>query len=70
MWFRRRHSESTEEAAKALRDAEINLAKIQDRSHEVTTESSISKAFRERNHFAEAMEVIIRRNKGIANDGA
>lgn len=67
MWFRRRRNESTEEAVKALEDAETHLTRIRTRGCEVSKVASALRDIRERNHFAEQMEEIILRNKGKAN---
>lgn len=66
MWFRR--SDSAEEAKNALADAKTNLRKVQARSSEVTRVANALKEIRERNHFAEQLEAIIRPGGLSAHD--
>lgn len=63
MWFRRRRSDTTEKAEEALASARKNLREIKDRATEVTTIVESLKDLRERNHFAENLEEIIRRRR-------
>lgn len=63
MRFRRR-SKTDVESEKALEDAKKNLRKVRSRSSEVSRVANALKDIRERNHFAEQMEVIIVYHKG------
>jgi vacuolar-type H+-ATPase subunit H len=67
MWpLRRRRSKATEEATKALKDAEKNLHEVKERGCEVRKVATALKEIRERNHFAEQLEAIILRNGGTS----
>lgn len=67
MWlFRRR--DSSDEAKNALEDAKHNLRKVQARSSEVSRVANALKEIRERNHFAEHLEAIIRSGGLYPND--
>lgn len=66
MWFRR--SDSAEEAKYALADAKRNLRKVQARGSEVTRVANALREIRERNHFAEQLEAIIRPGGLSAHD--
>lgn len=63
-----RRSDSSEEAKKALADAKHNLRKVQARSSEVSRVANALKEIRERNHFAEQLEAIIRSGGHYPND--
>lgn len=63
MWFRRASS-GGEDSEKALADANKNLQEIQRRGPEVTEVSRSLKEIHDRNHFAEALELIIGRHGG------
>lgn len=66
MWLlNRRKTKTDQEATAALNDAEKNLRRIKRRSDEVTEVSESLKEIRQNNHFAEAMEEIILRNREI-----
>lgn len=72
MWSflrRLRRSDSKEEATKALLDAEKNLEHVQRRSQEVSEVADALREIRKRNHFAEALEEILR-PKGNSHDSA
>lgn len=65
MWpLPRRRSKATEEATKALKDAEKNLHEVKQRGCEVQQVANALKEIRERNHFAEQLEGIILRHGG------
>lgn len=61
MWFRRRRSDAIDKADEALADSLKSLRATKDRGPEVTTIAQGLKDLRERNHFAENLEEIIRR---------
>jgi hypothetical protein len=58
MWFRWRGKEKDGESAEALRDARMNLRKVERRGKEVTQVAKALRDLRERNHFAEQVEEI------------
>lgn len=60
MWFRRqKNSVQQDKAQAALDDAHENLKRTQDRACEVREVSKALKVMRERNHFAEQLQVIM-----------
>lgn len=61
MRFRRRKADH--ESVKALREAEDNLRKTKARSPEVREVASALRLMRERNHFAETLQVIMEGSK-------
>lgn len=63
-----RRSDSSDEAKTALADAKHNLRKVQARSSEVSRVAKALKEIRERNHFAEQLEEIIRSGGLYPND--
>lgn len=73
MWSfirRLRRSDSTDDdATKALLDAEKNLEQVQKRSREVSDVAGALREIRKKNHFAEALEEILR-PKGNLDDSA
>ena len=67
MWFRRRRasSKSAEEAKEALLEAQEALRTVQERGDEVTAISQESRDIRDRNHFADQLEEILRRRRPL-----
>ena len=63
MWFKHR-DESAEESEAALKEARKNLREVKKRGPEVTEISHAFKELREKNHFAEQLEELIKRRKG------
>lgn len=60
MWlFRRRENRSGEEARLALKDAETQLEKVEQRDIEVKRVVAAHKRLQSQNHFAEQLENII-----------
>jgi len=57
--FRRHRKEVGEDAEKALKDASANLRRVKARSPEVSEVAKKLREMRERNHFAEQLQVII-----------
>ena len=55
-------------ADEALDDANRNLREIEKRGQEVTQVANALRDFRERNHFAEGLEAMIRQQRGPLND--
>jgi len=70
MWslWRNKGKEGEARADEALRNANRHLLDIQERSAEVTEVATALRNFRERNHFAEGLEAIIRQQRGPLND--
>ena len=70
MWslWRNKGKEGEARADEALRSARRDLREIKGRSEEVTQVAAALRDFRERNHFAEGLEAIIRQQKGPLND--
>jgi len=69
MWFlRRRGAEAVDEAQKALVEAKQALSDILDRDKEVAELSEASREMRERNHFAEALDELLRRRRRPLRD--
>jgi hypothetical protein len=67
VWFRR-ENKSDEESREALAMARAHLRQVEQRADKVTSLSREIKEFRERNHFADALEAIIVRPGGKEND--
>jgi hypothetical protein len=61
MRFRRRGKDKEDPADKALREARDKVKEIEERGEEVTALAESLKHMRERNHFAEQLEELIRR---------
>lgn len=61
MWFRRRKKkgETEDKSTAALHDAQENLERIMERHTEVREVSTSLRWMRERNHFAETLQIII-----------
>lgn len=60
MQFRRRNKEpDNDQSVKALEDAQTNLKRINERTPEVSEVAKTLKWMRERNHFAETLQIII-----------
>jgi hypothetical protein len=67
MLFRRR-SKGLEESEKALREADQNLEEVKSRDEEVHEVAESLKVLRERNHFAEQLQLIFE-NSGAPAGG-
>lgn len=61
MWFLWRNNKSNGDSEAALKDARKNVREVRERDQEVTKVVKALRDIRERNHFAEQMEEIIRR---------
>jgi hypothetical protein len=67
MWFRRESRKEAEDqldAEVALQEAQENLVKVEERSHEVRWFSNAIREIREKNHLGEQIEDYILRGKG------
>jgi len=67
MFFRRR-SKGLAESEKALQDADQNLERVKARDEEVHEVAEALKTMRERNHFAEQLQLIFE-NSGVPAGG-
>lgn len=65
VWFRRRDKRRIKESKEALADANKSLREVQKRSDEVSYVANALKEIRERNHFAEQLEEIMVRRRGM-----
>ena len=70
MWslWRNKSKEGEARAEAALRDATRDRESIEERGPEVAQVAKALRDFRERNHFAEGLEAIIRQQRGPLND--
>jgi hypothetical protein len=70
MWslWRNKDREGAARADQALRDAKRSLRDIEERGPEVAQVAKALRDFREKNHFAEGLEAMIRQQKGPLND--
>jgi hypothetical protein len=64
VWFRRRSEEPTTDSELALKNAQKNLREVKQRGKEVTEIAEALREIRERNHFAEQLELIIITRRG------
>jgi len=65
VWFRGRDKKKVTEAQKALESAQASVKEAEERGQEVTAVAEALKRIRERNHFAEQLEEIIIRRRGL-----
>ena len=68
MWSLWRAKPTSEEADRALKDANRSLREVKKRGAEVTNVSNALKDLYARNHFAERLESIIIQHKGPQHD--